>query len=94
MAKNHSIVAAAVVAVISLSTPAFASTVGAAHGHHGGGNNGAVGASSGAFGGGSAAGSAGQSGMGGSYWAPNPDASPVDAYQPWPQSQMKQFQKP
>jgi hypothetical protein len=32
--------------------------------------------------------------MGGSYWAPNPNASVVDAYQPWPQSEMRQFQKP
>jgi hypothetical protein len=93
MAKNHSIAAAAVVAVLFLSTSAFASTVGAAHGHHGGGNSGAVGASVGAAGGNSGAAS-GQSGAGGSYWAPNPRASVVDAYQPWPQSEMAQFQKP
>lgn len=37
---------------------------------------------------------AGQSGNGGSYWSPQPDSSLVDAYQPWPQSEMRKFQKP
>jgi hypothetical protein len=85
------------VAALSLSASSFASTASANHGHHGGGNNGAMGAAAGAFGGGSsAAGSAGsgQSGMGGSYWAPNLNADPVDAFQPWPQSEMRRFQKP
>jgi hypothetical protein len=80
------------VAALSFSASSFASTASANHGHHGGGNNGAMGAAAGAFGGGSsAAGSAGsgQSGMGGSYWAPNLNADPVDAYQPWPQSQIR-----
>ena len=34
-----------------------------------------------------------QSGQGGSYWTPDANASLVDAYQPWPQSEMKQFAK-
>ncbi|WP_433705781.1 hypothetical protein [Paraburkholderia sacchari] len=37
---------------------------------------------------------AGQSGQGGSYWKPDLNASVVDAYQPWPESEMRQFQKP
>lgn len=37
---------------------------------------------------------AGQSGNGGSYWSPQPDSSLVDAYQPWPESEMRKFQKP
>lgn len=35
-----------------------------------------------------------QSGQGGSYWTPAQNASLVDAYQPWPQAEMRQFQKP
>jgi hypothetical protein len=85
------------VAALSFSTASFASSMSANAGHHGGGNHGAVGAAAGAFGGGSSsAGSAGsgQSGNGGSYWSPNLNADPVDAYQPWPQSEMRQFQRP
>ncbi|MEM5294262.1 hypothetical protein VSR82_07950 [Burkholderia sp. JPY481] len=80
------------------SLSAHASTASANHGHHGGGNNGAVGAAAGAFGGSSSssagAAAAGASGMGGSYWSPDPNASLIDGYQPWPQREMKQFQKP
>ena len=36
---------------------------------------------------------AGQSGQGGSYWTPDANASLVDAYQPWPQAEMRRFQK-
>ena len=92
MAKKYSIATAVALTVLSLSSHAFASNTSAAHGHHGG-NNGALGSSVGM---GSAQGSsaAGQSGMGGSYWAPKPNASAVDAYQPYPQSEMRQFQKP
>jgi uncharacterized membrane protein len=79
-------------AALSFSAHSFAQTASANHGHHGGGNHGAMGAAAGASAGGSSG--AGQSGMGGSYWAPNPNASVVDAYQPWPQSEMRQFQKP
>jgi hypothetical protein len=85
------------VAALTFSASSFASTASANAGHHGGGNHGAVGAAAGAFGSGSsAAGSAGsgQSGNGGSYWSPNLNAAPEDAYQPWPQSQMRAFQKP
>lgn len=35
-----------------------------------------------------------QSGMGGSYWTPDPHASLVDAYQPFPESEVRQYQKP
>jgi hypothetical protein len=74
---------------------AHASTAAASHGHHGGGNNGALGAAAGAFGGskGSAAG-AGQSGQGGSYGTWYLKSSLVDGYQPWPEEEMRQFQKP
>jgi hypothetical protein len=85
------------VAALTFSATSFASSMSANHGHHGGGNSGAVGAAAGAFGGGSSAsGSAGsgQSGMGGSYWSPSLTAAPEDAYQPWPQSEMKKFQRP
>lgn len=81
------------VAALTFSAASFASTASANHGHHGVGNSGSVGAAAGAFGGGSSAG-AGQSGNGGSYWSPNLNAAPEDAYQPWPQSQMRAFQKP
>lgn len=64
---------------------AHASTAAANGGHHGGGNSGAMGAAAGAFGGSTAA--AGQSGNGGRY-------SLVDNYQPFPQAEMQQFQKP
>lgn len=36
----------------------------------------------------------GAPGNGGSYWAPDPNASLVDNYQPWPESEMRRFQKP
>ena len=36
----------------------------------------------------------GQNGRGGSYWTPAQNASLVDAYQPWPQSEMASFAKP
>lgn len=82
-----------------IATHAHAANASANQGHHGGGNNGAMGASAGAFGGSatgsSAAGaSAGQGGQGGSYGDWYLRVSPVDNYQPWPQSEMKQFQKP
>ena len=35
-----------------------------------------------------------QSGQGGSYWTSDPNASLVDAYQPYPEAEMRQFQKP
>lgn len=73
---------------------AHASTATASHGHHGGGNNGAVGAAAGSFGGNASAGQAGQSGQGGSYFSPRLNSSLIDDYQPYPQSEMKQFQKP
>jgi hypothetical protein len=76
------------------SASALASTASANHGHHGGGNHGAVGAAAGAFGGmsSSSAAAAGQSGQGG-----RSSSAPVyaeDAYQPFPQADMMQFQKP
>lgn len=40
------------------------------------------------------AGQNGQSGQGGSYWAPVQNASAVDAFQPWPEAEMRKFQKP
>lgn len=70
--------------LLALSTAANASTTSANHGHHGS-NSGAVGAAPGAFGGSQAA--AGQSGNGGRY-------SMVDEYQAFPESEMRQFQKP
>jgi hypothetical protein len=38
--------------------------------------------------------SVGQSSQGGSYWTPDPNASLVDAYQPFPEAEMRRFQKP
>lgn len=73
------------VALFLAHSCAYASNASANGGHHGGGNNGAVGAAAGAFGGSSSA-AAGQGGNGGRY-------SVVDNYQPWPQSEMKKFQK-
>ena len=34
-----------------------------------------------------------QSGQGGSYWTPDANASLVDAYQPWSEVEMRQYQK-
>lgn len=73
--------------LLALATSAHAANATANGGHHGGGNNGAVGSAPGAFGGTSSAAAVGQSGNGGRY-------SMVDAYQPWPQAEMQQFQKP
>lgn len=78
--------------VAALCQPVHAATTSANHGHHGGGNKGALGASTSSSTGSSSA--SGQSGQGGSYWTPNPRASLVDEYQPWPQNEMRQFQKP
>jgi hypothetical protein len=39
------------------------------------------------------AGAAGQSGQGGAYFAPDLHSSLIDGYQPWPEAEMKQFQK-
>lgn len=83
--KTLALTAACTVVLVWAYAPAHASTTSANHGHHGGGNSGAVGAAPGAFGGSQAA--AGQSGNGGRY-------AFEDAYQPWPQSEMQQYQKP
>ena len=40
------------------------------------------------------AGMPGGSGNGGSYWSPDMHASVVDNYQPWPEAEMRRFQKP
>ncbi|MDR6393490.1 hypothetical protein [Paraburkholderia phenoliruptrix] len=72
-------------AAMVFSAQAIASTASANHGHHGG-SHGAVGAAAASFGGSAAS----QSGNGGR-------ASVVyaeDNYQPWPQIEMQQFQKP
>lgn len=63
--------------------------LGASHGHFGGSN-----AAAAAHYGQSAHAGASQSGNGGSYWTPAPDSSLVDGYQPWPESEVRQFQKP
>lgn len=78
------------------SDDCHASNAQANHGHHSGGNMGAVGAAAGAFGGSANAmgSSAGSAGNGGSYGDWYLRTSPVDNYQPWPQEQMHQFQKP
>jgi hypothetical protein len=90
----HKIIAAGVLALV-VSIPTYARNTSANHGHHGSANNGAVGAASvGSTSGSSAGSSAGSTGMGGSYWSPNLNAAPEDAYQPWPEATMIQFQKP
>jgi hypothetical protein len=70
-------------ALLALATQAHASTASANQGHHGGANSGALGCSCGASHGTAAA---GQSGNGGRY-------SMVDQYQPWPESEMRNFEK-
>lgn len=93
--KKACITGAVMAAVLFTAWDCHAATASANHGHHGGGNNGAMGASAGAFGGsaGASAGS-GQSGQGGSYGDYYLHSSVVDGYQPWPQAEMRQFQKP
>lgn len=85
-------------ALAGVANYAHASNASANQGHHGGGNNGAVGMSGGARAGLGASNSsqagAGQSGQGGSYGTWYLKQSLVDGYQPWPQSEMRQFQKP
>jgi len=77
----------AAIAAIILSTSAHAQ-LSAGHGARAGAT-----AGSGAVG--SHGQSAGQSGSnGGRYLWINPDASLVDQYQPWPESEMRKFQKP
>lgn len=87
-------------AVLSFHVVAFAGQQGcdckgttgglsAAHGHFGGSNSTAQASHASASPGQSA-----QGGQGGSYWTPGPNASLVDAYQPWPESEMRRFQKP
>jgi hypothetical protein len=71
-------------ALLALATQAHASTASANQGHHGGANSGALGCSCGASHGTAAA---GQSGNGGRY-------AFEDNYQPFPQSEVMQFQKP
>jgi hypothetical protein len=90
------------IALLSISVSVMARNVGANPGHHSGGNMGALGAAPGAFGGsstsqgvsggspaavGTTAAAEGQSGNGGRVY-------PEDEYQPWPESEMVQFQKP
>lgn len=90
----HKIIAVVILALV-MSVPAYARNTSANHGHHGAANHGALGAASIGSTSSSSAGSAtGSTGMGGSYWSPNLNAAPEDNYQPWPQRQMKQFQKP
>jgi hypothetical protein len=74
--------------ILALATSAHAATTSANHGHHGGGNNGAVGSAVGTSQA-AASGSTGaaQSGNGSRY-------AFEDNYQPWPQAEMAQFQKP
>lgn len=63
--------------------------LGASHGHFGGSN-----AAAAAHYGQSAHAGASQSGQGRSYWTPAPDSSLVDNYQPWPESEMRKYQRP
>src|SRR6185437_4351922 len=82
-------------AVLFAAWDAHAASASANHGHHGVCNNGAMGAAAGAFGGsvgacaGASMGGAG-GGNGGSYGDWYLRQSAVDAYQPWPQAEMKQ----
>jgi hypothetical protein len=84
------------IAALSFSVSSFAANTSANQGHHGGGNNGAVGAAAGAFGGSTSAssGSGASGGNGGTYGDWYLRSSPVDNYQPWPESEMRRFQKP
>jgi hypothetical protein len=79
-------------AAIFAAWDAHASNAQANHGHHSGPNAGALGCACNNAPKGSAAGASG--GNGGSYGDWYLKASPVDAYQPWPQAEMRQFQKP
>ena len=81
-----------VIALALLPTLACAGTIGS--GPHGGMSTGA--ASPGMLGmapGSHGSAAPGQSGQGGYYYGPR-DGSVVDAYQPWPESEMRRFEKP
>ena len=75
---------------LALATSAHAATCGCKSGTSGGqtayGHNGAVGHAPSSSG-------SGQAGQGGSYFSPAMDGDAVDPYQPWPQSEMRHFQK-
>jgi hypothetical protein len=88
--------------LLSASTIASAQSVGGnGHGTRGGnGPGGAPGSTSNGYGHGEQAGhpsasigQAAQGGQGGNYWAPSLNSSLVDAFQPWPESEMRQFQQ-
>ena len=79
--------------LLALATSAHAATTSANHGHHGGLGNGAIG-SAGPGAGATSSAAAGQSGNGSSYGDWYLRTSAVDNYQPWPQSEVHQFQKP
>jgi hypothetical protein len=83
--------------VITAALLALASTAHAA-GPHGGAGLGAIGGAYGMAAQAAASHAAtstapGQSGQGGSYWTPREDASLVDGYQPYPEAEMRKFQK-
>ncbi|MBB5509544.1 hypothetical protein [Paraburkholderia atlantica] len=86
-------ITAALMLLASISAHAQA-VASANQGHHGGSNHGALGASAGAFGSSSGSANSGANGQGGSYWSPDLNSDPVDAYQPWPQREMAKFAKP
>jgi hypothetical protein len=81
------------IAVLALAcTQAYATSLG---GNSGVGHGARAGAKAGSGAVGQSSASASQSGSsGGRYQWVNPDASLVDGYQPWPESEMRQFQKP
>jgi hypothetical protein len=82
--------------LLALATSAHASTASANHGHHGGANHGALGSSMGmasAQGSSASAGNSAGGGNGSSYGDWYLRASPVDNFQPYPESEMRQYQK-
>jgi hypothetical protein len=83
--------------LFALISSANAGAVAGRSGTSGGQQTGSYGGHSGASAGvGAGASGQGQSGnaTGRAYFAPSLNGSAVDQYQPWPQSEMKQFQKP
>jgi hypothetical protein len=77
-------------AVLALACSQAQAQLGASHGARAGSGG------AGGYGGfGSSSQGAAQGGSsGGRYQWVNPDTDPVDQYQPWPQKEMRQFQKP
>lgn len=79
------------IALLASAGIAQAHSVGRAEGGHHGASLGSTAAAVAANH--ASANAAQSSGFGGSYFSPDAHASLVDGFQPWPESEMRQFQK-